>query len=107
MACPFCNESLTPKLNPTGGSQLYACGKCYNPLLISWDGSSPQAKPLDRTPDVRLIAPEGSIGAALLEALPQATERLPVLPEISQRVLRMVSDPDISMSDLAAVIRED
>ena len=105
--CPFCSASISPKLTPTGGNQLYGCPACYNPLLVAWDATAPTAKPLDKTPDVRLTAPEGSIGAAVLEALPQAVERLPVLPEISQRVLRMVSDPDVSMGDLAAVIRED
>lgn len=34
-------------------------------------------------------------------------EKLPVLPEISQRVLAMVSDPDVTMAALASVIKQD
>jgi len=95
------------KLNPHGGLQVLGCSACYNPVQVSWEGSSPIAKPLEKTPDVRLTAPEGSIGAAVLEVLPKAIEHLPVLPEVSQRVLKMVSDPEVSMTDMAGVIRED
>ncbi len=106
-ACPFCNEPLSMKLNPHAGLQVLGCASCYNPVQVTWEGNAPVARPLEKNPDVRLTAPEGSIGAAVLEVLPKAIERLPVLPEVSQRVLKMVSDPDVSMSDMAGVIRED
>lgn len=105
--CPFCSETLNPKVNASGSVQLYGCPSCYNPMLVQWEGQAVTARPLERSTDVRVLAPPESIGAAVLEALPQAVERLPVLPEISQRVLGMVSDPDVSMADIAAIIRED
>ncbi len=105
--CPFCNETLNLKLNPHAGLQVMGCPSCYNPVMVAWEGVAPVAKPLEKTPDVRLTAPQGSIGAAVLEVLPRAIEHLPVLPEVSQRVLRMVSDPEVSMTDMAGVIRED
>ncbi len=107
IACPFCGETLGVKLMPTAGLQVCGCKKCYNPVEVSWQGAAPVAKPLEKTADVRLTAPEGSIGAAVLEVLPKAIEHLPVLPEVSQRVLKMVSDPDVAMADLAGVIRDD
>lgn len=106
-ACIYCQAPVTAKSLPNGGVQLWGCPQCYNPLLLDWSDATPQVKPLPKSPDIRQTAPEGSIGAALLEALPRAMEKLPVLPEISQRVLRMVSDPNVGMHDLANVIRQD
>ena len=34
-------------------------------------------------------------------------DALPVLPEISQRILRLLKDPDFGLSDLTALIQED
>ncbi|MCC6144310.1 MAG: HDOD domain-containing protein [Candidatus Hydrogenedentes bacterium] len=78
-----------------------------NPVLIQQKAGEVLLRRLDQQPDIRAVAPEGSIGKAILSAMPEAMERLPVLPEISRRVLAMVSDPDVTMADLARVIRED
>lgn len=105
--CPFCAEPLPETAKPAATVLLYACPQCANPCIVRWENATLAAQPLDRAQDIRSIAPEGSIGGEILAALPAAMERLPVLPEISQRVLALVGDPDASMNDLADVIRED
>lgn len=107
MSCPFCSVELPEERRPGDHPELFACEECLNPFVAQWEGNVVACHPLPRAQDVRQLAPEGSIGGAILEQMPQSIENLPVLPEISQRVLCMVRDPEVSMNDLAAVIRED
>jgi putative nucleotidyltransferase with HDIG domain len=105
--CPFCSEGLPRRHQPAGSVELFGCGKCRNPFILEWEGPSLTSRALDGTQDIRVLAPEGSIGAALLDAVDKSIERLPVLPEISQRVLGLVSSPDAGMQDLADVLQEE
>jgi putative nucleotidyltransferase with HDIG domain len=106
-ACPFCAEPAPAIAKSLATAQLYACLKCCNPYLIGWREGQAAAYPLEHARDIRQTAPPGSIGAAILERIPEAMDRLPVLPELSQQILAMVRDPDVSMNDLAQVIRKD
>ncbi len=107
MSCPFCSAELPGDRRPGEKPEPFACESCFNPFVAVWEANVVACRPLARAQDIRQLAPDGSIGGAVLEQLPNSIENLPVLPEISRRVLAMVSDPDVSMSDLAAVIRED
>lgn len=105
--CPFCAEALPETVKTADEAVLQGCSKCLNPMVVVWEHGRLAARPLERAQDIRLVAPEGSIGGEILAALPRTIEKLPVLPEISQRVLAMTGNPDASMQDLANVIRED
>lgn len=107
IVCPYCQEPLPDAAKPAKGPKLYGCCACFNPYYLDWEGIQLKAVPLPHTSDIRHISPKGSIGGAILEALPVAVEKLPVLPEISQRVLAMVRDPDAAMKDVANLVRQD
>ncbi|MFP4501789.1 MAG: HDOD domain-containing protein [Candidatus Hydrogenedentota bacterium] len=105
--CPFCKEALHGGMKPGQNRVLRACTACKNPYIVVREGAALATHPIDTVQDVREMAPEGSIGGDLLAELPEAMKRLPMLPEVSQRVLSMVRDPEASMQDLANLIRED
>ena len=101
ISCPYCGAPVnTP---PAAG--LGTCTSCMNPHFVDPDGSKAHA--LNGVPDIRSIAEEGSIGGEILKALPKSLDELPLLPEVSQRVMTMLRDPDMSMSGLADIIRQD
>jgi len=106
-ACPFCNEPVSSahKVLPT--AQICACSSCFNAYILEWRETRPVTRPIENVGDIRQTAPPGSIGAAIFARLKEVTDQLPILPEISQKVLMMVRDPDVSMNDLAQVIRQD
>lgn len=105
--CPFCNNALESVFESSGPADLAICTSCFNPLHLSRESGSLQGRAIAGAPDTRQIAAPGSIAAALLEQVPAAMEQLPVLPELSQRILRLLKDPDFGMGELAAMIRED
>ena len=106
-ACPFCAEEVPSERLPSAAAALYACPNCLNPVVLAWEDTRPVARPLTRARDIRHLAGEASIGGAILEALPKAIANLPVLPEVSQRILTMLKDPEASMPALASVVQED
>jgi len=105
--CPFCETDLDPTLESSGQADLAVCTTCFNPLLLTMDGGDTVADTIAGVRDVRQVAAPGSIGAALLEQVPTAMEQLPVLPELSLRILRLLKNPEFGMGDLAALVRED
>ncbi len=107
ISCPFCSEPLPEDRNPRETAELHACQRCSNPFVVKWDGSHGVAHALEHTPDIRQMTPERSMGSGIVKRIPDAMENLPVLPEVSQRVLAMVRDPDVSMADLVQVIQQD
>jgi putative nucleotidyltransferase with HDIG domain len=62
---------------------------------------------LPGAPDIRDVAPDGSIGGELLRAMQQNLGDLPVLPEISIKVARIINQPDSSTKDITDLIIED
>ncbi|MBL7644875.1 MAG: HDOD domain-containing protein [Candidatus Hydrogenedentes bacterium] len=105
--CPICQTPLAEEAAAGGAASLGVCNHCFNPLLVEWRGASVLAQPLPDAPDIRRIAPAGSIGAELLAQSIAGLDDLPVLPEISQRILGLLKDPEFNISQLAAIIRED
>ena len=76
-------------------------------MRFSSNTVNPLRLPYRKRLDVRQSAPEGSIGEGVLHSLPKVIEKLPVIPEVAQRVLKLVSDPEVSMTDLAKTLAED
>lgn len=105
--CPYCKTPLPEAARPAKGPKLYACQTCWNPYYVEWEGPELHCKALSHSSDIRLVAPAGSIGGAILEAMSQAIEKLPVLPDISQRVMALLRDPETSMKDVANLVRQD
>jgi len=66
-----------------------------------------EPKMLSNAHDARMGAGADSLAGQVLAHIPHALESLPVLPAISQKVLKLVDDPDSSMSEFADLIRED
>lgn len=107
LACPFCNADPAPDVPVSGTHVLLGCVSCFNPLIAALEGDGYKAHTLSGANDVRAMAPKGSIGGTIFEELPDVLDGLPVLPEISIKVLALVGDPHSSMPGLAQVIRED
>ncbi len=105
--CPYCEAPVTADIPFGHVAVLTACTQCFNAYQIVDTEHGPKPLQLAGAQDLRTTAPPGSIGGELLARLMQTLDAMPVLPEISQRVLRMTSDPDVSMRDLAALVRED
>jgi HD-like signal output (HDOD) protein len=105
--CPFCSHQLAEDQKPADKAAITICAACMNPLVLAWDAHEVNSRPLAQARDIRQIAVEGSIGGALISELPHAIANLPMLPEIAQQVLRMTSDPDVTMTDLSRLIRQD
>ncbi len=105
--CPYCSASLSANQKPAGKPEISSCRACMNPLIIEWSGANVVCRPVGAPRDIRQLAPEGSIGGAIFSELPGAMERLPVLPEVAQRILAMVNDPNVTMNELGQVVRED
>ena len=105
--CAFCSQSLTDLPKPSSRPIFSVCGKCMNPLLLTHDDADWQVAAPRAFQDIRHVAQEGSIGAEILNLLPEAIERLPILPEIAHRILALVRAPDGSMQDLIDLINQD
>ncbi len=107
LTCPYCKEEI--RAHGAAGEEdlLIGCGACFNAIEVTHFDGAARAKTLAGSHDVREIATEGSIGGGILRGLPGGLEDLPVLPEISQRVIALTSNPNVSMKELAGLIRED
>jgi HD-like signal output (HDOD) protein len=85
----------------------YACPQCFNAAILGVKDNAPFAQRFEGLADVRAIATPGSIGHEIMSTLRQSVKDLPVLPEISTRVMALVRDPDSSAADLADLITQD
>lgn len=105
--CPFCTASLQVSVRPEQRAVLSVCASCLNPVVLKCDGVSWSATPPRGVQDIRQTAQAGSLGARFLQGLPESIDRLPVLPEISQRFMALTRDPEASMEKLVRLINED
>ncbi len=105
--CPFCAAEAAACKWDYDAVSLRACGRCMNPFLVRFEEGNPVTERMPGVPDIREDVPKGSVLAGVLGTLPEALEALPVLPEIPQRILAMVNDPLVSMSELADLIAKD
>jgi HD-like signal output (HDOD) protein len=105
--CPFCETAAPAGRTGDPYAILAACTHCMNAYVLRYDGAAFETSPCKGQQDIRQVAKEGSIGAALLQAFPEAVESLPILPEVARRVMGMVGDPEIVIDDLAEVINQD
>jgi putative nucleotidyltransferase with HDIG domain len=105
--CPFCEAELSPDVMLGSSHGLGLCSACYNPVLVDCSGGGEEVRPLEGVADMRRQIPPGSIGAKLLEHVDDAIENLPVMPEVSHRILALLKDPDFGIEELVALVRED
>lgn len=103
IVCPFCNQAVDAQ----PAAELAVCVACMNPYLVTIEGQSVSAQAPKGAQDIHEITKPGSIGGEILKALPKALEDLPVLPEVSQRIMTLLRDPEMAMTDLADLIRQD
>ena len=106
IACPYCKTELTPPASANDEDSVFACAECLNPIGIRNEGIQ-QAFVLPGERDTRTVATPESVGGRILERLRAPETELPVLPEISHRVWAAIQSEKTSMSDLAAIVRED
>lgn len=106
-SCPYCAQMLPADLKPNNKPVIIGCKACMNPLQAHWEKNTIHLEPLTHGTDIRQMVPAGSIGGAILTELPNVIENLPVLPEIAQRVLALVRDPEVSLSQVVNAIRAD
>ncbi len=105
LKCPYCEEGAPSQTTHGASVQLAACPACKNPYYIDWDGQ--QVQRIAGATDIRQAAAKGTIGGELLAALPKAIEDLPVLPEVSTRIMELLRSSDTSMKDIAETVRQD
>lgn len=107
ITCPYCGVEPPVARVPGEGSVLCACDGCLNPYVLTRDEEGVRVRTIPRMRDVRAVASEGSIGAELFRNMDKAVESLPVLPELSQRILGMIDDPSVSIADVTEVVRSE
>jgi putative nucleotidyltransferase with HDIG domain len=105
--CPFCGDEVPSRKTPGEPPFLRACRKCLNPILAYPADEGLVAEPLSDSRDIREDIAPGSVVAGILASLGKEFDSLPVLPEIPQRILGMVHDPLMSLSELAQVMSKD
>ena len=105
--CYACNAQLPGLIRPFHPIQLLGCDHCMNVSQIKWLDDIPAVMPMPKYPKLGAYVPEGSVLAKILGSVPDALTQLPVLAEIPQRVVRAIHDPDSSINDVAAIIKED
>lgn len=105
--CPFCSARLTEMPRPSDQPVLSVCDTCMNPLAIQYEGTGWRLGPVRGMQDIRQIAQAGSIGEELLKMLHEAMENLPILPEIAQRIMALLRDPDAGLPELVDLIGQD
>lgn len=105
--CPFCSEQLGADAVQAALTPVSACPHCFNPFMCAEKDGVTSITPVPGLPDVRSLATEGSIAGAVFGELESALESLPVLPEVSQRVMKVVRDPDSAAGDLAEAVGQD
>ena len=105
--CPFCKSPLTQAATLGDSHGLGVCESCHNPVFICRESDEERAEAIAGATDIRRHAPEGSIGATFLKHAPAAIEELPVLPEISQKILALLRDPEFGMGELVDLVKED
>jgi len=107
LVCPFCEAELPLLIPEDDAACLVACETCLNPLSLRRTGEGPVVRTLPQQQDLRAVLPPESLGGRLFALMRERLDELPILPEVSQKVLKVLSDADSSMGDLAKVIRED
>ncbi len=107
VTCPYCKAELSPAAASADADSVFACSACLNPVGIRTKGAQTVAFALPGERDVRTLAAPGSVGGTILHRLRESATELPVLPEISRRVAAAIQSEKTSMSDLAAIVRED
>ena len=105
--CPICKAELTETFSGGDTKGLSVCASCFNPLLTEWRDGEEHAELVPGAQDMRRVAPPGSIASAFLTQVVQGVQELPILPEVSQRILKLLNDPEFEMSQLTEMIRED
>lgn len=107
--CPYCKEEINSDnvyISPEV-KDLSVCLSCLNPCLIKLEGEESIAEPIHSSPDIRHVAPQGSIGRAVLNAVKNDADSLPVLSSIASKVLSVMQDPEAGIRDLIDVIKMD
>lgn len=105
--CPFCGKFLTRRPANKEWPVVLACKACLNLCLVQTLEQPNQVTALDDWPDLREYERAGSILGTLLRELRTAIDHLPVLPEVTQKILALVHDPLSDMESLAGVIERD
>lgn len=105
--CPFCKTELAPARSAQRPRQLYACEACFNPLILQAGAGEVTASPVDGAHDTRGILDEESIAGRLLNSVRERIDDLPILPEMSHRIIQLCADDDSSIQDLARLVSED
>lgn len=105
--CPFCKAELKSNRAVQRARELFACEHCFNPVLIETTNGNASASALQGVQDTRGILDEDSIAGRLLKSVRNRIDDLPILPEMSQRIIHLCADDDSSIQDLARLVSED
>ncbi len=107
LSCPFCGNPLASRNGESKGAAIAGCPSCLNLCLVSTPEHPGEAVALNDWPDLREYEEAGSVLGAVLGELHSAIDRLPVLPEVAQRIMTLIHDPLSDMDLLAKEIQRD
>ncbi len=104
--CPFCHSELKISHKPRKWS-IIICPDCNNPLWSLTEGTKVTINPIPNYPDIRSLLQMGSIGEEIFSALPSFIDKIPVMPQVSYKVLNLLQNPEVSLNDIVEAIRDD
>lgn len=107
LACPFCGKPVASRRAENKGAVIAGCKSCLNLCLVNPVEHPDEAVALSDWPDLREYEEAGSVLGAVLGELHSAIEKLPVLPEVAQRIMTLIHDPLSDMDSLAKEIQRD
>lgn len=105
--CPFCHTELKLNRPVQRARELSACDQCFNPVMVEMGEAGTTGIPLQGAQDTRTILDEDSIAGRLLNSARTRIDELPILPEMSQRIIQLCADENSSIQDLARLVSED
>ena len=107
MECPFCKTELKSVPTPPAEGLIGACGDCLNPFVLGKSATQMIAMQIPGESDLRLLYPADSASSKLLKLFRLQFDALPVLPEVANRVIQQMRDPEFGVSEMAALISTD
>lgn len=107
LSCPFCGKPVALRRAESNGPTIAGCQSCLNLCLISPLERPGEVIALNDWPDLREYERAGSVLGAVLSELHPAIDRLPVLPEVAQKIMTLIHDPLSDMEALAKEIQRD
>lgn len=105
--CPFCGAEPKGSGSVQRSRELSACDQCFNPVMLETGSDGVFARRLQGVQDTREILREDSLAGRLLNSVRHRIDELPILPEMSHKIIGLCADKNASIQDLARLVSQD